>query len=830
MTSVVAVILSWSRRHRPAIVFVTVCLVAASIVGMRRLTFDTDVLSLLPRDGRVIPAFRTFLARFGSLDQLYIVFTAPAGQSIADYDDQIDAFVAALREAPELSRVDSGTLDTSRDFGWLADRQLLLLRGPSLKDALARFEPDGMRAAIASRRELLSVPSPALAGLVRQDPLGLFDLLREQLGGAQAGLNIGITEGGYVTPDGRSRLIIAQPARPPYDAAFSRALLARLDSIRSSTAARARDGEPAGEARPPLDVQFAGGHRIAVETESIVRWESISNTVGSLALILPLLYLVFRSPWLVAVGSLPSGISLLIVLGVLGLFGATLSTAATASAAMLFGLGVDGVVLLYVAYTHALTEGVEPLEAIDGLTGFAFSMLLGMWTTAATFYGLVFVDFPSLEQLGRLIGHSMVLCGLLTLVLVPAMLPRRRPGRPLRSLRMPRLAAWVSRRRRMLLAGAAIATLVLAGAATRLRINPTLDRLRSVTPAAVLLEQIGPRFGLPSDVYVVIDSGPDLEALLSANERLALESARLLPSMPLQAASTMLPSAATQEQRAALVGAARLTPAGVAEALDRASEAQGFRKGSFDPFRDRLPRLLDGARRLTYDDYRAHGLGDLIDRFVTRTSSGWLVASYAFPARAADVSTLARIVSQVDPFGTLTGLPLVNRELADRFLPQFLRGLAIGSVIVVLIVAAAFRDWRLSLLALIPTAIGLVWAAGLLALAGIELDLFALFAVVTFVGIGVDYGIHLVERYRESGDAFHAVEDLAPVILVAAAITILGYGTLVTSSYPPLRSIGVVSTVSVATLAVASVLVLPALLARGAPTGRNAPGPPARHP
>src|SRR5213079_6684 len=35
------------------------------------------------------------------------------------------------------------------------------------------------------------------------------------------------------------------------------------------------------------------------------------------------------------------------------------------------------------------------------------SMLLGMWTTAATFYGLVFVDFPSLQQLGRLLGHSM---------------------------------------------------------------------------------------------------------------------------------------------------------------------------------------------------------------------------------------------------------------------------------------------------------------------------------------------------------------------------------------------------------------------------------------
>jgi hypothetical protein len=35
---------------------------------------------------------------------------------------------------------------------------------------------------------------------------------------------------------------------------------------------------------------------------------------------------------------------------------------------------------------------------------------------------------------------------------------------------------------------------------------------------------------------------------------------------------------------------------------------------------------------------------------------------------------------------TLTGLALVNRELADRFLPQFAKGLAIGTAIVVALV------------------------------------------------------------------------------------------------------------------------------------------------
>ncbi|HMJ84343.1 MAG TPA: MMPL family transporter, partial [Vicinamibacterales bacterium] len=190
----------------------------------------------------------------------------------------------------------------------------------------------------------------------------------------------------------------------------------------------------------------------------------------------------------------------------------------------------------------------------------------------------------------------------------------------------------------------------------------------------------------------------------------------------------------------------------------------------------------------------------------------WTLATYVFPSSAEQTARVQAIVAAVDPAQAFTGLTLVNRELARSFVPQFIKGLAIGTAIVIALVVAAFRDWRLSLYALAPTAIGLIWAAGALAIGGVELDLFAVFAVVTFVGIGVDYGIHLVHRYQERGDAERATAELAPVILVAAAITLLGYGTLVNSSYPPLRSIGVVSAVSVVTLALASVLVLPAML------------------
>jgi predicted exporter len=796
----------------------SVMLLLLSGFGLARLSFDADVLSLLPRDGEATPAFRTFLQRFGSLDQLFVVFTAPEGRSVADYSDHVDRWVAQLRAAPEIEWVDPGTAGPDRDWAWLADHQLLLLRGTSLDTALARLQPEGMAAALASTRELLTMPSPAVAAMVRQDPLDLLGLLRQQLGGQRAGITAGVTEGGYVTADGRRRLVIAKPRRPPFDTDFSRQLLQRLETIGATTRSAGPEDE---EPLPPLEIAFAGGHRIAVETEAIVKRESITNGVGSLALILPLLYVVFRSAWLLVCGALPSLMSLVVALGLMGLGGATLSAAATGASAMLFGLGIDGVVLVYIAHRLALADGLGVTESVAALGGPSSSMLLGMLTTAATFYGLAFVDFPSLQQLGLIIGHSMVACGVLTLVLVPALLPKRRPRGPIRVLTWPTFAAWVTSHRTPVLAVSAAVTVALGAASMRLHVDTSLERMRSTTPGARFEESVRAMFGLPSDVYVWLERGPALEPLLQANEAFAARVRAEAPGLTIDAASVFLPSDLAQAQSAARVRNEAPQPQAIQLSLARAAAEAGFRDGTLDPFLQRLPKLLDRGQRLTFDGYRQHGLGDVVGRFVSRDADGWTLATYAFPKNPAEASALERIAASSRDTGQLTGLALVNRELAARFVPQFLSGLLIGSVVVVLMIALTFRTWRLSLLAIVPTVVGLVWAAGLLALARIPLDLFALFAVVTFVGIGIDYGIHVVHRYRDHGDAELAVAQLAPVIVVAGLITLAGYGTLVTSSYPPLRSIGLVSAVSILTLVAASVLLLPALLPRVGRTGAS---------
>ena len=258
MDSRVAAIVCWSHRHRGAIAAIVLGAVAVSAAGTWRLTFDADVLSLLPHDSPVIQSFRTFLTRFGRLDQLYVVFTAPDGHAMSEYSDQIGVWVDGLRGAPEISRVDAGVADKTRDFSWLADHQLLLFRDRQLDEALRRLSPEGMPAAVAARRDLLTLPSTEVAELVRQDPAGLFDLMRDALGGSQIVINIGAAgTDGYVTEDGRSRLVIALPKRPPYDTQFARALDDRLHAIESAAAAAAamQPRETDEEPLPSMTVQ-----------------------------------------------------------------------------------------------------------------------------------------------------------------------------------------------------------------------------------------------------------------------------------------------------------------------------------------------------------------------------------------------------------------------------------------------------------------------------------------------------------------------------------------------------------------------------------------------
>ncbi len=210
----------------------------------------------------------------------------------------------------------------------------------------------------------------------------------------------------------------------------------------------------------------------------------------------------------------------------------------------------------------------------------------------------------------------------------------------------------------------------------------------------------------------------------------------------------------------------------------------------------------------------SHGLDSIVSRFVVHRDGMYRAVTYLYPQGPVDLDALRRIIADVNPDLRFTGLPVINQELRRQFLPQFLKGLAIGTIAVAMLVYAVFRTIRHTFLALLPTALGFIWSAGFLALRGVELDLFSLFAAVTFVGIAVDYGIYVLGRSVTEGvtDMNDVLTKTGAAIIVACMTALAGFGTLINSSYQPLHTFGIVSLVTLTCCLVASIVTMPAVV------------------
>jgi predicted RND superfamily exporter protein len=794
------------RRARPVLVTTAILSLVAALI-CTQITFDTDILNLLPGNSPSLREFKGYLRHFSGADQLYIVFEVGDDARVDDVSDVIERYVDRLHESDEIARVDAGLFDAEKDWSYLRDRTFMLLGPAATRQALQRFEPEGMRAGLARSRDMLETPAPAIRRLVQSDPLGLLGLLREHFAANRALAGFTGGEDGYISMDRRSRLIVVTPTGPPFDNAFCRRLFARLESIESEVTQNAT-GKTGGDSR--LKISYAGGHRIAFETESILKQEASLNTITSMLAILLFLVAIFRSPWLFLVGAIPMAVATLSAVAISGLIHERLSAATTGTAALLFGLGIDGLVLMYARYLEQIESGSDPQSAIRHLDGAASSMLLGFLTTAATFFGLTWIDLPALQQLGRLVGIGMLLGGPLTMLLVPAMLPKR--ARPSRALSLTRLPPLVRRSRLAILFLAAVLTVIAIPLLPKLDLDLRVQRLQPATPAVQLQADLPKRFGVDREVGIAVADGVDLEALLIADRALT-DRLKTTDALAMSGPSQLLPPAQEQIETGRVLKALAANVPALQQQLRAAAAEAGFRAGAIDQFIAVMPQLLDPDQRVTYEGYAQHGLKDLIARFVAPDGRRIATAAYIEIPSPADLARIEGVVAAAGSAVTLTGIPIVNAVLADQFRRQFVLGLAAGTVMVFALVFVSFRRFDLTLIAVSPTLLGLIWAGALLAQFGPSLDLFSVFAVLMLIGVGVDYGIHLVHRTaHDPNELDTALARVAPANLVAAGIAMLGCGSLVTSSYPPLRTLGLVTLLGLGTCLLSAIFVLPALL------------------
>ena len=116
-------------------------------------------------------------------------------------------------------------------------------------------------------------------------------------------------------------------------------------------------------------------------------------------------------------------------------------------------------------------------------------------------------------------------------------------------------------------------------------------------------------------------------------------------------------------------------------------------------------------------------------------------------------------------------------------------------------------------LAMVPLVIGLFWLFQARPFLGLDFNLANFFAVPILIGVGIDGGVHVVHRYRESKDHAEVGRTTCAAVTLSLLTTMLGFGAMSFASHQGVASLGQTMAAGLVCLLLSTVILLPALLA-----------------
>ncbi len=191
----------------------------------------------------------------------------------------------------------------------------------------------------------------------------------------------------------------------------------------------------------------------------------------------------------------------------------------------------------------------------------------------------------------------------------------------------------------------------------------------------------------------------------------------------------------------------------------------------------------------------------------------------------ATVARVEEVVQEVaadhpDVYASLTGLHKVGQDEMHSvgLYTQLLSLLAL--IIIYLLLAKSFSGRGTPLLALLPLLVGVIWALGALYIIYGSLNLMTAMMMLVLIGLGIDFSIHLVTRFREELANGSDVETAVRVMLgrsgvgviTGATTTALAFFTLMVGDTRGVHEFGVGAGLGVILTLVAVFFMLPSLL------------------
>ncbi|HYI09598.1 MAG TPA: MMPL family transporter [Thermoanaerobaculia bacterium] len=818
------------RRPR-AVLVVALVIVLLSGAMATRLRLDPDVLNLIPRGNKEVNEFRDLLKDTGTLDFHVIVVEFPKGSEPDAYYPLLDRIGEELGKS---SRIESVTWKLP-DMLAIVDRvvpySMLVLSPPQLDTVAQKLSDEGIRASVARNRTLLQTPqSTAMKEIVRVDPFNLLPVYMQKLQNAGGGLKIDFSSGYYVSSDHGAAIIIGRPHKAAQNLPFSRAL---MQETRGITAKAMQEFTAGNQGVPPPTIGYTGGYAIAATDEKIIQQDMMINSITSMVGVLLLYLYAYRRPSAMLYAAAPMVAAIIITFGLGAMMYGTLSAASTGFAALLAGLGLDFMTVLYERYVDERNRGAEVEASIRTLMRHTLpGVIVGALTTAATFYAFLATEFRGMTELGFLTGSGILIFLLCVIFVFPAVLVlverRRGAKRKLRvhALGSGRIVRASLARPKAIIIGWIVVVIITGIAAKDVRFNDSLQGLRATGNDAVRMqEEVTGRFGQSFDAMMYGVRGATPSEAIRKTEAAIADLDRLVADDVIgtyQAITTFLPG---EGQQGLVIDRLRRGEQGefsyarVERTFRQALVDNGFRPDAYDDVLPLYAQALGQRAPLTVEKLQSLGLGESLQRFLKKTPTGYMSIVYVYPSTGKWPRFLPEPMQEFrrkHPEGVLTGVNLISETLRTITRTDATRASLLGLVLVFVLVWGGFRSFARACFVFVPFIAGCTCMLGFMATSGIEFNFMNVFVGLMLVGTATDYAVYMLQRYDESPDDFpENAQETGRAVVLAALMSILGFASFAISHYPGVRSIGLASVVGIALSCLASITLLPALLATG---------------
>jgi predicted RND superfamily exporter protein len=830
----------FSRKNYKLVFLMALLALALGAWLGSKLELEPNVLALIPEGNRQVDTLKEALDDFGSIDYLLVLLEAEEGKGADDLEDFADLFAENLFDLEELVDYVEYRFELDSEFLELFYKNAILFLPPDrLAELAEKLTDEAILGRIQENLLALSTPAGALThDLIVNDPLGLMPLFLNRLEGSRGVLKFDLSDGYYLSEDGRSLIMLVKPIGPSQDLDFDRMLLDAVHDTEARTRAELLEElEGEGEESLGVRVRYSGNYAIAADEAQLIRKDVKFNLFVSLFAVSALYWLCYRRFAALLYSAIPLLIGQALTFGLAFFVLGGLNASSSAFTALLMGLGTDFVIVVYARYVEERQKGLSLAQATEKMIGeTGLGVFTGAITSAGTFYAMCISQFQGLKDLGFLIGGGILLCAVAILFLLPAMIKWNEGVRKrkvdavkklhLQSFFLEHLITFSARNRKLVICVVAVATLLSGWAATHLEFDDTIAALRSKRSKAYQVQQeISEKFGASISYMMAIADAPTQEEAVALTEKIQQRLGPFTDSGIVSSYDSVLTYLPPESEQQRILQALSSDEEGefdhdrIRSTFLHGLEESGFVKESFSLFLERMGEFLRPERPVGLEAIEDQGLERLLGRYISREEGRVRIVTYIFLSdprwKREAPPGLVEVITDYDEGIVVTGINVVGGEFRKIFTREAPRAVMLGLVVVFILLWIDFRSLRLTLIALAQLCSGVIIMLGLMWLTGVHLNYVNAFVATMILGVGIDYSIHLVHRLSLSqGRIEKGLLETGKAVVMAALTNIAGFGTLTLGSYPALRSFGLVAVYgSIACLLTALTLV-PAIMAK----------------